>query len=135
MTVRHEVKSGGLSDEDKVTIERLASSLKKPAPGPIARRISKHPNTVWWYMVTRGLIQREIKYDQRQTYVRNGRTVYRYTREQDARIVELRRQGKSRREIAEIVSVEFGIHRDKHSIEVRLTMLGAYSGGPEGDAP
>ena len=122
----------GLSDADRREIERLCAAMKKPTPGKVSRKIGRDVGTVAWFMIRTGLIERKISYDGPTSYVQGGKLVFRYTKEHDARIVELRRAAMSPRDIAKIVSDEFGISRTGHSIDVRLTMLAAYDGGPEG---
>lgn len=122
----------GLSDVDRREIERLALAMTKPTPAKIARKIGRHVGTVNWFMIRQGLVDRTISYsDGKLSYMQGGRLVHRYTRQHDERICELRRDGKNARQIAEAVTTEFGIKRSPHSIDVRLTMLGAYEGGPE----
>ena len=124
----------GLSDADRAAIERYCSTMTKPKPGKIAQKIGRDVGTVAWFMITNGLIDRQIKYGGPASYIQGGKVVFRYTEEQDKRIVALRREGKNPRQIAELVTSEFGIARTGHSIDVRLKMLAAYDGGPEGSA-
>ena len=123
----------GLSDDDRAEIERLCSVMTKPTPGKISGKIGRDVGTVAWFMITNGLIERRISYDGPSSYIQGGKLVYRYTEAHDRKIVAMRRDGKSVREIAAAVSQEFGITRTPHSIDVRLKMLAAYDGGPEGD--
>jgi hypothetical protein len=122
----------GLSDADRREIERLCATMKKPTPGKISRKIGRDVGTVAWFMIRTGLIERKISYDGPVSYVQGGKTVFRYTEAHDLRIVELRRAGMPPREIARIITEQFGIARTGHSVDVRLTMLAAYEGGPEG---
>lgn len=114
-----------MTAEDKAEIERLAATLRDPSPGKIAVRLQRHPSTVAWYMITRGLIDRTVKYG-RPAYRRGGVVVQPYTPEHDRRLLELRVEGRVYREIAEIITREFGIPRNVHSVQVRNTMLAAY---------
>lgn len=123
------VRRGRMTDQDKLDIERLAGSMQKPTPGKIARSINRHPATVNWFMLTRGLIERVPRRAPGQ-YQRGGKTIYPYTEEHDARIEELRTAGKVFREIGEIITGEFGIVRSAHSVQVRLVQLTA---APDGD--
>jgi hypothetical protein len=52
-----------------------------------------------------------------------------YTAEQDRRLIELRRGGLVFREIAAMLTREFGVPRNCHSVQVRCLMLAAYEGG------
>jgi hypothetical protein len=122
----------GLSDDDRAAIERFCSTMAKPKPGKIAQKIGRDVGTVAWYMITNGLIDRKISYGGPASYTQGGKTVFRYTEAHDKMIVALRREGKKVREIAAAVTSEFGIERTGHSIDVRLKMLAAYDGGPEG---
>ncbi|MBN8987443.1 MAG: hypothetical protein J0H42_04305 [Rhizobiales bacterium] len=122
----------GLSDADRAEIERLCEAMAKPTPGKISNKIGRDVGTVAWFMITQGLIERKIQYGGPTSYVQGGKVVFRYTEEHDRKIVAMRRDGKSVREIAAVVTREFGIARTPHSIDVRLKMLAAYDGGPEG---
>lgn len=119
-----DIRRGRMTDEDKAKIVELSESMKKPTPGKIARAINRHPATVNWFMLTRGLLERKPRHAPRQ-YTRNGQTIYPYNEEQDLRIEALRVEGKPFREIAEIVTAEFGFKRTAHSVQVRLVQLTA----------
>jgi hypothetical protein len=118
------VKRGRMTAKEKAEIERLASVMKKPTPGRIAAKLNRHPATVNWFMLSRGLIERKAGRAPR-AYSRAGNTVYPYSTEHDARIEALRVEGKSFREIGEIITREFGIRRSGHSVQVRLVQLTA----------
>lgn len=118
------IKRGKMTAADKAEIERLATTMVKPTAGKIARKINRHPATVNWFMLTRGLIERKAG-RAAHPYERNGRTVYPYTAEHDAFIESLRSQGKVFREIGELVTAKFGIERDAHSVQVRMIQLAA----------
>jgi hypothetical protein len=113
-----------MTDDDRQRIEQLAATLAKPTPGKIARKIQRHPATVNWYMLTHGLIERKPG-RAAGPYQRNGKTIYPYTEAHDARLTELRIAGKVWREIGEILTREFGIERDAHSVQVRNAQLAA----------
>jgi hypothetical protein len=118
------IRRGRMSAADKVEIERLATTMAKPTPGKIARKINRHVSTVNWFMLTRGLIERKpgrIPH----SYVRNGITVHPYTEEHDDFIVTLRSQGLKFPKIAELATAQFGIARNQHSVHVRLIQLAA----------
>jgi IS30 family transposase len=121
------IKRGRMTAAEKAAIERLATTLKTPTPGVIARRLNRHPSTVAWFMIRAGLIERTVKYGNRRVGTRqDGVKIHPYTPEQDRRIIELRTANKSYRVIAEIVTREFGVPRKLHSIQVRNIMLAAY---------
>jgi hypothetical protein len=129
MSALPDIKRGRLSAEEKAEIERLAGTLKKPTPGPIAQRLNRHPATVAWFMIRHGLIERTVKYGNRPVGTRaNGTKINPYTPEQDRRLLELRRQRLVFREIAAILTTEFGVPRNMHSVQVRCIMLAAYEG-------
>lgn len=118
-----------MSKEERAQIEQLATTMKNPTPGKIARRLGRHPATVNWFMLRNGLIER-VPQRLAKPYMRNGQMVHPYTAEHDRRLVELRtdRPGaprKTYREIGEILTREFGIERDAHSVQVRMTQLAA----------
>jgi hypothetical protein len=124
------IKRGRMTAEEKAEIERLAGALKKPTPGIIAHRLNRHPATIAWFMICQGLIERTVRYGSRRVGTRaNGTKINPYTPEQDKRLIELRRQGLVFREIAEIMTREFGVPRNMHSVQVRCIMLAAYEGG------
>ncbi|WP_375782857.1 hypothetical protein ACE10Z_23370 [Bradyrhizobium sp. Pha-3] len=113
-----------MTAEEKLEIERLAQTMAKPTPGKIAAKLNRHPATVNWYMLRHGLVTRKPRRAPR-PYVRDGKTVHPYSPEHDARIEALRAEGLVFREIGEIVTREFGIERDAHSVQVRITQLSA----------
>ena len=120
----HGIIRGRMTDEEKNKIDKLASKMKKPHPNPIAIKINRHPSTVTWYMLTKGLLVRKPGYA-RAPYKRNGVMIYPYSPQQDHVIVELRARGKSKQEIADVITEMFGIERDYHSVDVRLVQLAA----------
>lgn len=124
------IRRGRMTDEDKAKIVDLAETMKNPTPGKIARAINRHPATVCWFMLTRGLIERPARHAPA-PYQRNGQMIYPYSAKQDARLEELRVEGKVFREIAETLTKEFGIERTAHSVQVRLVQLTA---APDGEA-
>lgn len=117
-------KSGRMSKEEHASIERLAQEMKTPTAGKIARRLNRHPATVKWFMLTRGLIERAPQ-RAAASYTRNGRVVHPYLEQHDMLIEQLRAQGKVFREIAAELTTRFGIDRTAHSIQVRLVQLSA----------
>lgn len=118
------IRRGRMTAEDKAAIERMAVEMDKPTPGKIAAKINRHPATVNWYMLTRGLIER-VPGRAHAPYTRNGKTIHPYAPEHDEFIEDLRAQGKVFREIGELVTVKFGIKRDAHSVQVRIIQLAA----------
>lgn len=118
------IRRGRMTADDKDKIIELAETMKNPKPGVIAARINRHPATVNWFMLTRGLIERKAGHA-RQAYKRNGKTIYPYSTEQDTRLEQLRVENKPFREIAEILTNEFGFKRTAHSVQVRLVQLTA----------
>ena len=127
-----EIIRGRLTAEEKAEIERLATTLAKPTPGRIALRLRRHVGTITWYMIRHGLIERRIEYPGRvRRHRQNGVVVRSFTPEEDRRLIELRLDGLVYREIAEVLTREFGEPRKMHSVQVRHIMLSAYEGGPE----
>ncbi|WP_420133980.1 hypothetical protein [Rhodopseudomonas sp.] len=119
-----DIKRGRMTTADKAEIERLAAKMAKPTPGKIAAKINRHPATVNWFMLTPGLIEQKVGRAPR-VYERNGKKIYPYAPEHDALLERLRCEGKSHREIAEVVTAKFGIHRTGHSVQVRIIQLSA----------
>lgn len=116
-----------MSKDEHELIEKLVVQMKNPTAGKIARRLQRHPATVNWYMLRNGLIERKPGHALA-PYMRNGAMVYPYTTEQDKRLIELRtdkpgEKRKTYREIGEILTREFGVERDAHSVQVRMTQL------------
>lgn len=119
-----DIRRGRMTADDKAAIVRYAETATKPTPGVIARKIKRHPATVNWFMLTRGLIERKPGRAQHE-YVRAGKTVYPYTPEHDEFIEARRTEGKPFREIGELVTAKFGISRTGHSVQVRIIQLSA----------
>lgn len=115
---------GKMTDAERAEIERLCATMTKPTSGKIARKMNRHVSTVNWYRLRNGLIERKPQRAPR-IYVRNGREVHPYSEDHDSRLLELRTAGKVFREIGEILTAEFGIERDAHSVQVRMTLLAA----------
>jgi hypothetical protein len=115
---------GRMTDADRAEIERLAQTMTKPTSGKIARKINRHVATVNSYMFRHGLIERKVGRAPR-AYQRNGITVHPYAEEHDAFIEDLSARGLKYREIAELVTAEFGIARNVHSVRIRLIQLAA----------
>lgn len=113
-----------MTAEDKAMIESLAETMQNPTAGKIAARINRHPATVNWYMLTRGLIERKARRAPH-TYTRNGKIVHPYAPEHDEFIEQLRAENKPFREIGELVTAKFGIERSGHSVQVRIIQLSA----------
>lgn len=116
-----------MSAEERKQIDELAARMVKPSAGKIAQKLQRHPATVKWYMLRNGLIERSPGHASK-PYMRNGAMVYPYAPEHDRRLIELRtdKPGRSRltyREIGEILTREFSIKRDAHSVQVRMTQL------------
>lgn len=116
-----------MTDDEKKRIDEIAARMKNPQPSPIALKINRHPATVTWYMLTKGLLVREAGYA-RAPYMRNGKMIYPYSREQDELIVDMRTRGFSKKEIATKLTKKFGIERNHHSVDVRLVQLAAAPG-------
>jgi hypothetical protein len=118
------ITRGRMTDADKAEIERLAGAMAKPTPGKIAAKINRHPSTVNWFMLTRGLTERQPG-RAASVYTRNGVTVHPYAKEHDDLLVMGRLQGKTYGEIGDLVTSAFGIVRSAHSVQVRLVQLAA----------
>jgi IS30 family transposase len=105
------IKRGRLSDQERGEIERLAATLNNPTPAKVARILNRHAGTVAWFMITRGLVERPVRYGRTPYVRRDGRAVRPYLQQHDQRIVELRRENLKPRAIAEVLSKEFGVPR------------------------
>jgi hypothetical protein len=115
---------GRMTDAEKKRIDEIAARMRDPKPSPIAHKINRHPATVTWYMLTKGLLVREPGYAPA-PYERNGKMIFPYSPEQDAMLVELRTKGLSKKLIARSLTEKFGIERNHHSVDVRLVQLAA----------
>ncbi len=129
------IKRGPLGADEKAEIARLALTLKKPMPGPIARRLDRHPATVKWHMLSHGLLEYAPRYGARPYRRAGGSMVNPYTPAQDRRLLRLRRGGAGFPEIAAILTREFGVKRTAHSVQVRCIMLAASADAPAAEAP
>jgi len=118
----HEVKPGGLSADDHAEISDRAERGQKAQQ--IARAIGKHPSTVQWFMYSAGLAAPRQR-DNPEPYLRGGRIVRPYSREEDAFIEALRIQDYSLAKIAELTNKRFATERSYHTIQMRLIMLAA----------
>ena len=118
----HVVKPGGLSEADHAEIYDRAERGQRASQ--IARAIGKHPSTVQWFMYSEGLAAPRQR-DDPQPYMRGGRLVRPYSREEDAFIEALRVQDYSLSKIAELTNKRFGTERTYHTIQMRLIMLAA----------
>lgn len=123
-------KRGPMTDAERSEIDHLAGLVANPSSRRIANKLNRHPGTVFWYMLNKGFLTRTLRYNM-QPYRRGDRMVYPYTREEDLRLLELRREGKNPRQIAEIVNAEFGRSHSGHSADVRLKFLAAYENPPD----
>lgn len=112
-----------LTEKDKARIEQLAAQGLRSST--IAKTIRRAKGTVSWYMYTAGLIAPRTAPAVSKSYVRRGRTVHRYTADEDTLITTLRLQSFSLETIAEQCTKRFGTDRTPHSIKVRLIMLAA----------
>lgn len=117
------LRRGQLSDADKEQIRELAS--KGLGPTKIAKQIGRHPSTVNWFTYVEGLRAPTPSPDYPKSYLRNGRRVHRFTREEDEFIERHRADGLTVGEIARAASSRFGTERTGHAISLRLTMLAA----------
>ncbi len=87
--------------------------MSKPSIGKIANRVRRGRGSVAWYMMTHGLIEKPI----------GARAKGGYTAEHDDRITQLSLIGLKNAEIDRIITEEFGIRRDSHSVRCRLARL------------
>lgn len=119
---------GRLTQAECAEIERLATTLKNPKPGPIARRLNRHPATVNWYMLRHGLVTKPLRTIPRPYVTRRGTTRYPWSPDQDRRLNELLCAGSNYRQAGEVLTAEFGIPRNTHNCQVRAVMLAAAEG-------
>lgn len=114
---------GPLTDENRASIHDLAAKGMKAHR--IARLIKRHPATVHWFMYTQGLTAPRHNPNRPASYVRNGKTVYLFSPEEDAFIEALRIQDFTFDQIADLANKRFGITRTGHTMQCRLIMLAA----------
>ena len=106
---------------------RIAALADKPLTcGQIALRLNRHPATVYQNMVSHGLRAPNLRsFD----YIRNGRRVRSFSRDEDAFIEALRCQNYKCREIADLCGKRFGHPRSTATIAIRLRMLASLETG------
>jgi len=114
-----------LTDDIRQRIESLVATMKKPTAGKIARQLGLKNGTVYWYMLTRGLVSRKPASYAQKPYTRNGRTIHPYAPEHDAMLLAMRIDDKSFQAIADALTERFGIPRNAHSVHNRAVMLAA----------
>lgn len=105
-----------LTNDDKAEINRLVDTMRDPSVSKIARKINRGYGSVVWYMMTHGLLERPLP-----TTALGGKRAY--LPQHDARIEQLSLQRLSNAEIASVVTKEFGITRNAHSVRCRLARL------------
>ena len=111
--------TGRLSSAERDTIASLAD--RGLSAGQIALRMNRHPGTINFAMHALGLKQGPAPADF--DYVRAGRRVKSFSREEGAFIQALRVQGYTTTFIAEMVGKRFGHIRSAATINIRLKML------------
>lgn len=114
---------GRLTEADHTRILELAELGFKA--GAIAIQIRRHQSTVYWFMISRGLVAPRPSPERGSSYLRNGIVCHRFSAAEDSFIQALRVQQFDLAEIARITSKRFGTTRTRHGIEIRLIMLGA----------
>ena len=119
-----------LTEELRDKIEALAAEMKKPSAGKIARKLNLKHGTVYWFMLTRGILQKKPATYNMRAYVRNGLTINPYSPDHDRFMLSLRVAGKSTPAIATALVAEFGNPRTSHSVHNRLIMLSAQDDEP-----
>ena len=112
-----------LSSAEKAMIARLATTLVRPTPAAIARRVGRSPETIRWYMLRNGLIATKPRSIQVPYVTARGQRADPYTPDHDARMLELRVGDMSCERIAATLTAEFGIPRKGYSIRHRLQLL------------
>ena len=125
---RHPVRPGGLAPEDKERIRRLADDLERKGKtvtaGPIARKIEKHPGTVWWFLTREGYVA-PARAAPGDTPTVDSRGRKKFSAEEDQFLLDRRAEGVSITEIARLFGQKFEHKRTRHSLDVRLAMLAA----------
>ncbi|MBR0700155.1 hypothetical protein JQ599_09610 [Bradyrhizobium diazoefficiens] len=106
-------------------IEHLATTMKKPNAGKIARQLGLKTGTVYWFMLCNGLWDKKPSLYRQKPYVRNGITINPYLPEHDRFIIAMRVSGAKFGAIAKAATEKFGIPRNAHSIHNRIVMLEA----------
>jgi hypothetical protein len=119
-----------LTDSIRDQIEHLATTMQKPTASKIARKLSLKCGTVYWFMLTRGLVNKKPSSYSQKPYVRNGRAINPYTPEHDELLLSMRVEGKTFREIALVLTARFGVPRTAHSIQTHIVLLTAVDDDP-----
>lgn len=115
-----------LTEEMRQRIEDLALTMAKPSASKIARKLGlEKDGAVYWYMLTRGLLQKKSPTYTNRVYERNGKKIYPYSPDHDALITSMRIENKPFAKIAAALEENFGIPRTAHSVQVRTIFLAA----------
>ncbi|UZE47936.1 hypothetical protein ONR75_24170 [Rhodopseudomonas sp. P2A-2r] len=114
-----------MTEELRDKIDELAAAMKKPSAGKIAQQLNLKHGTVYWFMLTRGILQKKPASYRQRAYTRNGVTINPYSPDHDRFMLALRVEGKSMSAIAEALVEKFGIPRTSHSVSNRIIMLSA----------
>jgi len=121
-------RSGRLTPEEHRELERLAQGMVRPNPGIIAIRMKRSRATIAWQMMVKGLwAPKKSTKVRRPIRRRDGVVLTSYSPAEDARLLELRGRGVSRRVTGQILSKEFQTNRSEHSVHVREVQLAAYA--------
>jgi len=119
------IRRGLITDDEKEQIVDLAE--RSLSASQIARRLNRHPCTVGYAMHRLGVRTLSFKSF---SYMRAGRPVRSFSREEDAYLTALRVEGLSTPKIARLVSQRFGHPRTAHTIHVRLGLLSNVEDAP-----
>lgn len=112
------MKTGRLTTQERAEVERLAA--RNFSTGRIAQRLDRHAGTINFVMHTLGLkgpVEREFD------YMRNGKRVKSFSKDEDAFLKALRVEGFTTIKIAELTTKRFGHPRTPACVNIRLRML------------
>ncbi len=112
-------KRGRLTTAEENVVISLAE--RGLTSGQIARKLDRHPGTINWAMHRLGVA--ETKFPKRSPYMRAGKMVVPFSRDEDAFIQACRIAGHPMSTIATAAGNRFGHTRGVHTIRCRLIML------------
>jgi hypothetical protein len=115
-----------LTQGDKAEIHRLSETMKKPTASKVARKLGLGRGSVSWYMMTHGLLEVPLRGCTRPNHCLPAH---------DARIQQLRVEGLNNSAIGRVITKEFGIPRDGHSVRYRLARLAIVPDEADGVRP
>lgn len=109
-----------MTDAERMRIEAMAERGHRAVA--IGRAINRKTATVRWYLYTIGKVApSRVPYPP--TCMRNGRLVHRFSRDEDAVLLSMRRRGDKCEAIANECNRRFETNRTASSVHARLVII------------